>query len=436
MSSTLVARRRTSGWPGTLSPASFRQVGFEVDDDTLGGGRRVVTHEYPNRESWDNEDLGIVAQTVSVRAYVHGDDADVQAAQLFRVCALPGAGELVLPVRGRMRARCTGCYSTFTSNALGQIEFDLEFVLENQARGGLVSTILLAGSLTLAAQRAVDAIIRGFALAFDTLMRRFSPVSLVPSVARDAAAGAIGEAVAALDAARRRLAFRDEDSQVAADYLTRRIAAGALAYAYSGVRANRIEPDAFVADEESVESGFGPVFASAFKALAEGAADPVELAGEMTALASFAPVRLSTLINCRSVRAEKALRDEIGALTRRLAAATLAEAAARETWSSRLAAIEARRRIAETIGPVIAETDDPDIAAALAEMLDAAADYLSNAGAELPATVLVTSERTMPAAVLATLLYEDAARDAEMIDRNGAEHPLFMPLSVEAVRPG
>lgn len=435
MASTLVARRRTQGWPGTLAPASFRQVSFEVDDDTLTGGRRVVTHEYPNRESWDNEDLGIVAQTIQVRAYVHGDDADAQAQTLFRACALAGAGELILPVRPRCRARCTGCYSTFASNAMGQIEFDLEFVLEAPSRGGFISTILLAGSLALAAQSAVDATIKGFALAFDTLMRRFSPVAMVPAVARDAAADAIVEAAAALDAARRRLAFSDEEAQATAEYLVRRISTGAVAYAYSGVRASRIESDAYVADEESVESGFAPVLANAFKSIADGASDPVGLAGEMSALTLFVPVTSASPKDCRSVRAEWALRAEVGALMRRLAAAALATAITRQSFTSRAAAIEARRMVAETIGPVIAETDDPDMAAALAAMLDAAADYLSNAGAELPSTVLVTCERSLPAAVLATLLYEDASRDAELVDRNQVEHALFMPLAVEAVRP-
>ena len=37
-------------WKDRLQDASFRGVPFKVEEESAGTGRRVETHEYPNRE--------------------------------------------------------------------------------------------------------------------------------------------------------------------------------------------------------------------------------------------------------------------------------------------------------------------------------------------------------------------------------------------------
>lgn len=46
-------------WKDRLQDASFRGVPFKVEEESAGTGRRVETHEYPNRdkpytEDWEN----------------------------------------------------------------------------------------------------------------------------------------------------------------------------------------------------------------------------------------------------------------------------------------------------------------------------------------------------------------------------------------------
>ncbi len=37
-------------WKDRLQDASFRGVPFKVEEESAGTGRRVETHEYPNRD--------------------------------------------------------------------------------------------------------------------------------------------------------------------------------------------------------------------------------------------------------------------------------------------------------------------------------------------------------------------------------------------------
>lgn len=45
-------------WKDRLQDASFRGVPFKVEEESAGTGRRVETHEYPNRDKPYTEDLG------------------------------------------------------------------------------------------------------------------------------------------------------------------------------------------------------------------------------------------------------------------------------------------------------------------------------------------------------------------------------------------
>lgn len=48
----------SSGWRDRLHDASFRGVPFKVEEESAGTGRRVETHEYPNRDKPYTEDPG------------------------------------------------------------------------------------------------------------------------------------------------------------------------------------------------------------------------------------------------------------------------------------------------------------------------------------------------------------------------------------------
>ncbi|STG44807.1 Tail/DNA circulation protein [Escherichia coli] len=52
----------------------FAACAFKVEEESAGTGRRVETHEYPNRDKPYTEDLGKITFRPSITAYVVGDD--------------------------------------------------------------------------------------------------------------------------------------------------------------------------------------------------------------------------------------------------------------------------------------------------------------------------------------------------------------------------
>ncbi|MBJ5519702.1 DNA circularization N-terminal domain-containing protein, partial [Salmonella enterica subsp. enterica serovar Meleagridis] len=84
-------------WKDRLQDASFRGVPFKVEEENAGTGRRVETHEYPNRDKPYTEDLGKVTFRPSITAYVVGDDCFDQRDRLIDALNKPGPGTLVHP---------------------------------------------------------------------------------------------------------------------------------------------------------------------------------------------------------------------------------------------------------------------------------------------------------------------------------------------------
>ncbi len=90
-------------WKDRLVEASFRGVPFKVEDEGAPVGRRVETHEYPNRDKPYTEDLGKITFRPSITAYVVGDDCFDQRDRLIDALNKPGPGTLVHPTYGELK---------------------------------------------------------------------------------------------------------------------------------------------------------------------------------------------------------------------------------------------------------------------------------------------------------------------------------------------
>jgi len=89
-------------WKEKLQAASFRGVPFSVEDDEGSFGRRVQTHEYPNRDKPWTEDLGRATRRFNISAYLVGDDYLERRDLLIKAIETPGPGTLVHPYYGEM----------------------------------------------------------------------------------------------------------------------------------------------------------------------------------------------------------------------------------------------------------------------------------------------------------------------------------------------
>ncbi|RJT26925.1 DNA circularization protein [Buttiauxella izardii] len=116
-------------WKDRLQNASFRGVPFKVEEESAVVGRRMETHEFPNRDKPYSEDLGKVTFRPTITAYVIGDDCFDQRDKLIEALNKPGPGALVHPTFGELQVCVDGDIRVSTTNNEGRmVRFDLRFV--------------------------------------------------------------------------------------------------------------------------------------------------------------------------------------------------------------------------------------------------------------------------------------------------------------------
>lgn len=115
-------------WRDELQPASFRGVPFWVDTDTTPVGRRTQVHEYPQRNKPMVEDLGEKTRIIQQNGFVIGDDCFFQRDNLLHALNTPGPGILIHPWFGQMNVTATDCDVSHARPDGGMVVFSLTFV--------------------------------------------------------------------------------------------------------------------------------------------------------------------------------------------------------------------------------------------------------------------------------------------------------------------
>ncbi|ERO61998.1 MULTISPECIES: DNA circularization protein [Pseudomonas] len=113
-------------WRDRLLPASFRGVGFWVDQAKTPVGQKGQLHEYPQRDQPFYEGLGQQAKVHDLTAFIVGENCLEQRDQLLQALE-QGAGELVHPWLGRMQVKVGECEMTHTRQDGGLVTFALKF---------------------------------------------------------------------------------------------------------------------------------------------------------------------------------------------------------------------------------------------------------------------------------------------------------------------
>lgn len=115
-------------WRDQLQKASFRGIAFEVESDDATFGRRVETHEYPQRDVPYVEDLGRKARERNLTAFVIGDDYMTKRDELLGALEKAGPGELVHPYYGRMMVSVTNVRVSHSFRDGGMCSFQISFI--------------------------------------------------------------------------------------------------------------------------------------------------------------------------------------------------------------------------------------------------------------------------------------------------------------------
>lgn len=113
-------------WRDRLLPASFRGVGFWIDQAKTPVGRKGQLHESPQRDLPYFEDLGQQAKIHDITAFIVGADCLEQRDKLLKALEA-GSGELVHPWLGRLQVKVGECDMTHTRQDGGLVTFALKF---------------------------------------------------------------------------------------------------------------------------------------------------------------------------------------------------------------------------------------------------------------------------------------------------------------------
>lgn len=112
---------------GELYSASFRGVPFLVKSGSTTGGRKTVTHEYPNADRRFVEDLGELKETFSVEGLIHGDNYFSKRDALILALKTGGSGELIHPWYGTSTVSAKPYSVVENTTRLGIANFSMTF---------------------------------------------------------------------------------------------------------------------------------------------------------------------------------------------------------------------------------------------------------------------------------------------------------------------
>lgn len=384
-------------WRDQLQPASFRGVEFHAVQRSATYGRRNQVHEYPFRDLPYVEDLGRMARSLRIVGFLVGKDVLRKRDALIAAIEQPGSGKLIHPTLGEM-----------TVSVVGGVTID-----ESDHEAGIVRitfNVTESGELRFPSADAATQ---------DVVARR---------------ADAAGEALQ--QAAARRLDTRDLPAfaeGLSLQRAERLVAAVRTAAALVGSPDKR---GALLAAIALLEPGLAatlraPVeFATRVYRLVEDLLSGLSGADRDAVMASLADfgrdeIRWPELTTTR--RRDGGNRAALEELVRGAAAIALARSAAEAEFVDYQGAADLRDLVLARLDDVADNTADDAVFGALSNLRAAVVRDITTRGADLARVATILPPHTAPALVLAYGLYDDAGRDAELVQRNRIRHPGFVP---------
>ena len=116
-----------------LVAASFKGATFLIDGTSTTGGRKTVTHEYPNSDRRFVEDLGELREIYTVTGIVHGDTYFADRDNLIAQLKSSGSGELIHPFYGSVTVVAKPYSLSENLTNLGVATFRMTFERSNES---------------------------------------------------------------------------------------------------------------------------------------------------------------------------------------------------------------------------------------------------------------------------------------------------------------
>jgi len=392
------------GWKEQYLPASFGSVPFYAKVSSVKGGRRLVTHMYPQSDTVEHEDLGADDTKFSFNAYIVGDDYFSARDKLETEFRKNTVGRLVHPFRNAINVRVESYALTEEADRGGVVFFNVTFVLDPEPALAVVADTkkqveLVSAELDVAVADWFEAVYDidniSFGILDDILDTLDSVLGVLDNVKKAAATAA---------------AFKRQISNIRGKLISLRVNAGAIAFTMKGVVDFAVDTaddlgNLFSAKDQSREqkqiydSTKTPYTSNVTSDVAENSSYPSKQIRNLVAYNTVAStMKLMTKINFKS---SKDIADE-----QKILFASIDE-------------LSNDSSIDDTIFSV------------LRKARAVVYKYLSEEVEELPSIITITPQRSRNTLELANDFYGNISEEQILIDLNGIIHPGFIPKHVE-----
>lgn len=384
-------------WKDNLRQASFRGVPFFVDTSQYTTGRRVVAHEFPNRDNPFAEDLGKVGDSFKVDGHILGDDYFEIKSRLIAAVNQFGPGELIHPYYGFRFVQC-GAFSVDESTLEGgiaKISFQFYETTDLKAPRAVDDKLEQLGT-------SKDAALLASKSAFDNIFDIAKAPAFVVDKAREGV-------------------FAVTDLYTRSTRTATAVAEGVAELAFS-IRNLKAE----INDLLQAPSKLSERLLDSFSLL-EGALSLPE--GRLRGFANFfsyGGVETSLLFNTINRRREKQNDDAFNRFIHEVSVASAINQAPQAAYASQDDALLVRDQLAEQVEIILLNTQDDNVYAEYDKLNALLAELLPNESDNLPNTFNLTLRNSETSLTLAYDLFENLDSESDLITRNRIAHPAFI----------
>ena len=375
--------------------ASFRGAEFFIESHDTPIGRRVALHEFPERDEPYAEDLGRASRVISMTGYVLGDDYITARDALADALDAEGTGELFHPYFGRMIVQVGSCSMREQSSDGGICMFSLEFNRTDTALNP--TSVINLPDATFAAGDTLKSAASGiFAAVFDV-------VSYPAFV---------------FESAKSKIIALADDLELAARSI---LPVDSLGDAVRVVRSLTTDIDTLLSEPSALADRIQGAINSVL-----GDADLVKSSfSTMLSLLGIGSSDLSFNTGTPSRVAQLSNQSLINQIVRQSILAEAGSLASITDFESRNDAISVRDSILAAIDSELESGVNDNVFSALRGLQAAVADAVPSIDDEPLLKDFVPLETTS-SLVIAYRIYADAARESEIVARNGIHHPGFI----------
>lgn len=370
--------------------ASFKGVPFILRSSTTTFGRRLIPHEYPQKDTPFTEDMGRRVRIFNVTGAMLGADYLTDRDFLAFVCEEEGPGDLVHPYFGNLRVRCEtlkfeddiriGRITNFEAIFIEVGE--LTFPIENPATGSAVSS-------------RVDQVLTSLRAPFLEVY----DITQEPLVFIQGKAEALGTAYDLITIAK---------STVEVDEKY-----------FRNLNTFKAQIDAIVTDGNQV-------FDSLVDLITFGLLDNENLDTTLNQSESFKG--LNSLLTFKSGATPESQGSlAMDDLVQQVAVSTMALNTSQIDFVSATEAREFRNTILEKIDAITLSGTPDEVTQNFNDLRGVVVQDIDTRSINLPELKIIQPVRTLPSVVLSQELYGTGDKGTDISNRNNIEHPGFVP---------